>query len=391
MRKRILSIFVLAVLSSLAPRRSAAQFIGYTAPQTTSQTLANNIACTGALQSFTVKNIGQSTHVVNWTDSGVQQLNISLLGSFDGTNFSTFSDTAYSSSGFLQATGYYPVVRVDVTCSAGTNITINYSGTPSYALQPNGFADRNTYSKIIGVGLAAGSNQTGLTVTPYGVSAGVLYFQYQSAGMPVGSTLTVTTTSLSGAVVTILNAVTLANNQTLQAFMIPSLPAVQINVTYTAGGASASTYNLEVDYYKPGSQGSLADPCQFGLVSNCSPTSGSAAVIGAVYPLQGPTSNTQTVSAANSPVTRTLSGSAGHRVHLYQISAFCSAGTANLTVTDGGTTVWSTPATAVGTTLFSYTWPIPLAGTTGNSLVITLSTCGVGNTGTLNVQGSTNL
>lgn len=96
--------------------------------------------------------------------------------------------------------------------------------------------------------------------------------------------------------------------------------------------------------------------------------------------------NTSQTGAANTAVTATIAPAAGTRAHLRQIAAFCSAGTAGLTVTDGGTTVWLTPATAVGTTLFTHQWNTGLSGTTGANIVVTLSTCGGGNTGTLSVQ-----
>lgn len=261
---------VLALVGCVAPRRSAAQFIGYTSPQGVQQVLASNVACTGALQSFPITNIGQTTHVLQWTNSTGRQQNISLSGSYDGTNFFTFSDSAQSNSGILQATGYYPALRADVICSNAT-FTLNYSGTSTFALQGNGFAARNDFAKVYGFGLAAASNSTGSIITPSGSSGALLTFQYQAAAMPVGSTVTVTTTNLSGGILTLLSAVVIPNDQNLHSYLLANVPTTQINVTYTAGGASASTYNMEVDFFKPGFEPYSADPCKLiaGQVTNC--------------------------------------------------------------------------------------------------------------------------
>jgi predicted amidohydrolase len=100
------------------------------------------------------------------------------------------------------------------------------------------------------------------------------------------------------------------------------------------------------------------------------------------------TLNSQTVSAANSAIVKTVTGISNTKVYIYQLSAACSAGTASLTIQDGATTIWSTPSTGVGTTLLTFSWQTALATTVANNAVITLSTCGVANTGTLNVQAS---
>ncbi|MGH7252896.1 MAG: WD40/YVTN/BNR-like repeat-containing protein, partial [Nitrospiraceae bacterium] len=96
--------------------------------------------------------------------------------------------------------------------------------------------------------------------------------------------------------------------------------------------------------------------------------------------------NTQTTGAADTAVVVTLAAIANARAHLYRLDARCSAGTAQLTVQDGAATIWTTPAATVGTAQFATTWGPGLTGTTNTALTITLSTCGVGNTGTLIVQ-----
>lgn len=107
-----------------------------------------------------------------------------------------------------------------------------------------------------------------------------------------------------------------------------------------------------------------------------------------VAPVQGPTLfNSQTTGAANTAVVVTIAAVASQRAHLYRVEASCAAGTASLTVTDAGTTVWSTLATEVGTARFRQAFaPAGLTAGTNSALVVTLTTCGVGNAGTLIVH-----
>jgi hypothetical protein len=98
--------------------------------------------------------------------------------------------------------------------------------------------------------------------------------------------------------------------------------------------------------------------------------------------------NSEATAAANTAVVSTLTVTAVQRGHLFLVNARCSAGTAQLTVADGATTIFSSAATEVGTTSFTKSWPVGLPSSPGNNLVITLTTCGAANTGTLDVQGS---
>lgn len=106
-----------------------------------------------------------------------------------------------------------------------------------------------------------------------------------------------------------------------------------------------------------------------------------------VAPVQGGTLfNSQTTGAADTAVTVTIAAAASTRAHVYNVHGFCSAGTSTLTVTDGGTTIWGTTAGEVGTSRFEKRWEPGLTGATNSQVVITLATCGAGNTGTLHVQ-----
>jgi len=106
-----------------------------------------------------------------------------------------------------------------------------------------------------------------------------------------------------------------------------------------------------------------------------------------VYPSQQNPSNTRTVSTSNAAAVKTLTGVAGSAWRLYGMSAYCSAGTSTLTIAEAGTTTWSTNAGFVDTTIAGIAFtPSPYTAVAGATVVITLSTCGSGNIGTLNVQ-----
>ncbi len=107
----------------------------------------------------------------------------------------------------------------------------------------------------------------------------------------------------------------------------------------------------------------------------------------AMVPTQaGNTKNQEVTSGSAAAVSVTLTATPRTRAHLYTLSARCSAATAGVTITDGGTTIWSSSAAFVGTTTVSATWNPGLTGLLGNNMVITLSSC-AGGVGTLDVQG----
>lgn len=106
---------------------------------------------------------------------------------------------------------------------------------------------------------------------------------------------------------------------------------------------------------------------------------------------QEPTTfNSLTTGAADTAVTASIAASGNQRAHAYSVTAYCSAGTAQVTVKDGvaGTVIFQTPAAAVGTSMWSFTWNTPLASSPAKGMDIVLGTCGAANTGTLIVQAS---
>lgn len=98
--------------------------------------------------------------------------------------------------------------------------------------------------------------------------------------------------------------------------------------------------------------------------------------------------NSQTTGAATTAVVVTIAAMAGVRTHIYSVEGRCNtaANTSNITITDGGTTIWSTTAAEVlAATNFVRNWSPGLTATTNSAVVITLAACAAG-TGTLIVQ-----
>jgi hypothetical protein len=96
--------------------------------------------------------------------------------------------------------------------------------------------------------------------------------------------------------------------------------------------------------------------------------------------------NSTATAATNTAVTTSIAAVAGQSVRLYAVQAYCSAGTASVSIKDavGGTVIWTIPAVASpGQTFFT-----PFTNASAAGMDIVLATCGVSNTGTLNVQSS---
>ncbi len=96
--------------------------------------------------------------------------------------------------------------------------------------------------------------------------------------------------------------------------------------------------------------------------------------------------NSHVTGATDTAVVATLTGVPNQAAHVYSIDAVCSTGTSGITIADAAVTKFATLAAGVTTTRLRVTWAIPLTGATGNTVTITLATCGSGNTGTLTVQ-----
>ncbi|MGH8863094.1 MAG: hypothetical protein ACREVZ_00355 [Burkholderiales bacterium] len=260
-----------AAFLSATPAR--AQFIGYTSPQTINATPLSNAVCTGGTVVSTpsaIPNLGQSFHYLRYlvTSTGAlpERFRVSLQASYDGGIFFTISDVASDASstgGEFVAFGQFPIFRVGATCLGGSGvqtITVSYSGTSVSSSVLNGDLDVTTFKKPFFFGSGTGANQfSGSLRTPYGSSAGVIAFQYLTAGV-AGSTLNVLNSADSFVSSNTIATFTLANTTSPQFFFLPTLPVPQdLQINYVSGGASANTFNAELLFFKPGV--GAADPC----------------------------------------------------------------------------------------------------------------------------------
>jgi hypothetical protein len=132
--KKLLFAAALSLLGLAAPQSARAQFIGDVGLQTVNQVLANNVQCTGALQIFTVQNVGQISHQASAFTTAP-----SFTMEIDGGDgfFSQFrisnpqialSIGGGTSAYIVQGNGYYPLVKVAVTCTAAQFFNLSYAG-----------------------------------------------------------------------------------------------------------------------------------------------------------------------------------------------------------------------------------------------------------------------
>lgn len=344
----------------------------FTTPQSvTSANFFSGVSTAQASAPFT--NLGQTVHFVFYQATGVTgnvtNLRIRIEGSFDGTTYFAISDDGGSvgqnGTGMILGLGSYPFIRANLLvcgCDAADTITASYTGTSAIPGNPFGLYGAGQQIRKVAWNSATNTITSPKFTTPYGSGAGFFLIQSNASGQNfTAGTLLVRCQDIGGS-----NIVTATLPTTAGVFLVP-VPAttcllvdVRCNLCTVAGGNS---YNGSWFFFPPG-----------------------GALPGGAQPIN--TVNSEATAAANTAVVTTLTVGSTQRGHLFKVNARCSAGTAQLTVADGATQIYSTAATEVGTTSFKDSWTVGLASTAGNNLVITLGTCGVANTGTLDVQGS---
>lgn len=253
-----------------------AQHLGDVSLSSVQTTLATNVTCTGAAQNFTTgdvglplfNNIGQTSHLATATSNAVQfQMEIDGIDNVGGvyrlSDLQLGIPSAANGGLVVTAAGYMPKIRVSVKCTAGATFTASYSG--SFSPQPPNVAAALLVSidKLPFQVAPANANATTTFQTPTGNSAGTIIFQYAAAG-PSGSTITVQClTNAGGALSQFVFSPTTAS--TAQLFPVPASVCPFETLTYTSGGASATTFTLEQAFTTQGSQPStgvaIADPC----------------------------------------------------------------------------------------------------------------------------------
>jgi hypothetical protein len=260
MRKSLFSLasLLFATVGCLAPRQVHAQFIGTVGLQTvTNQT---TITCTGTQQTFNISNLGQTSHYATFANTGGTTPtfnNFNMAGSNDGSIFYNISNIATQTlSGSVQGSGYYAVVRLQISCTSGAIYRLNYTGSNATAGAPVGANLATQLEQVISFGGSAGSTTTGIFQTPFGSSSGGIFFSYQGGAGPANSTILVQCTfpsNVSANAGIQFGPFTLqTTSNSAQYFPIPTGPCGNVFVTYTAGGASANTINLAYEFNPPG-------------------------------------------------------------------------------------------------------------------------------------------
>jgi len=247
---------LLSLAALCFPASLRAQFIGYTTPQTVQQTLATNTSCTGAAQTFAFPNLGQTQHaiIMQITVAPMVSSKAFIEGSTDAISFTRISDELDNINlATLTASGYYPLTRANVTCSVGANFSLFYSGTSVTPAQAAGDTLTTLTEKVLlnGQANSAGSNFSSTVRTPYGNLIGTLLVLYTGAG-PANSTISVGCTYASGTTTQFYSFPIVTTTAVFQTFPLPPFSCTNANVTYTAGGASASKISIEYLFSPPG-------------------------------------------------------------------------------------------------------------------------------------------
>lgn len=440
---------LISLLGLVSPASLFGQVPTYTIPQTVQQSLTGHgvpntpDSCLGATteQTYTVKNLGQTQHYVNIQLSApgggfpphpapfVGQARVQIVGLDQNNNATLISDVMEpgpNGTGVtpfeLQGTGYYPIIEIQVECSvgAGNTFLLTYSGTSA---TPNVDVSAYQLAQLDKVPFTTASATTtatdNLLITPFANSAGTLIFTGASA--VTGSSVTLTCTGAFTTIDTQAPIVVSPTNSTSpQFFPVSAGPCPLVTIAY-APGSGGTTFTLEYIFTQPGmlassgGGGGNVNIAQYGGVNtslgqktmsasvpvaiasdqsavsvNC--VSGcSGGGTSSVAPIQPNTVlNQEVVSATNSAAVLPITAGAGTRIYLYGLAARCSAGTASITVITAGNTVWTSDPNFVGTSTVAVAWTSAPLGTPAGpfGMQITLSSCGAGNVGTLDVQAS---
>jgi len=260
-----------------------AQFLGFTSPQSVQATLASNTACTGVAQIFTPQNLGQTQHFIAIQAGTATFIRAEIDGIDTAGNVYRISDQlrASSSNGANNSSvvgyGYYPKIQISVVCSGG-NFTLTYAGASASFGPIVGSYSLGRVDKEEASGAAANANLVDTIQTPYGNSQGELAFSYVATG-PAGSTITVAcqgTTQIGSVAAFVLNIP--ATGNITYVFPVPATTCPVAVVTYSSGGASATTFNMEYTFTQPGTPmgTQVINPVQLGVNALTEPAAGTS-------------------------------------------------------------------------------------------------------------------
>lgn len=391
-------ILLIAVCQFLVVLTSLGQSPVSTVPQSQQATIFNAVST--AQTSGCLQNQGQNIWFSNYLITGgtptAIQYRLEYSYNSDAATCTTGTWFAMSDDGseLIQAEvvgiGAYPFVRANLVqcigCSSSITLSSFYSTSSSSPSTLNGFYNPSQQNrKILFTRVAGNLNTTASGVpAPYGSTYGFIIFNTTSTLLSSCSIQVVSHLNQLTAITSTFNLTSTPGGFSI-AIPVPATPATSVDVTYngaTCGVSATRLITAVYIFYPPGSYPSSLQPASLSQ-----------------GPLNNP--NSEVTSTTNNPVTSSLEVQTGRttleRGHLFSVSAYCSAGTAQLTVKDGGTTnslnnggvqIWSSAPADVGTTSFKFQWNPGLSSSAGNGILVTLGACGAGNTGTLDIQGS---
>jgi hypothetical protein len=231
-----------------------AQFLGYVSPQTETQSFGTQ-TCTGSAQIFSISNLGQTQHYLQFSSiTGATQFQAQLYGFDAAGNSYAISDAAFAPGlghGALLGSGYWAQIKAFVTCSPNTATYVaSYTGAWATSNVDAGSYLASQVDKIMFSGSSEASNQlSGLIQTPFGASGGLLLFQYSAAG--AGGSLVVGCQGGLAFGTQTIATFTLANTTTLQTFAVPNFPCIDVSVQYNTNGTTG-TISAEYELSQPG-------------------------------------------------------------------------------------------------------------------------------------------
>jgi hypothetical protein len=199
------------------------------------------------------RNLGLTQHFVTATSPNtVTQYQMVIQGIDNQGNVVNISDVGQI-NGSVNASGYFPNIRVAVTCFPAVTgtFTLSYSGSSATTPVIAGSFLSSLIDKLILNGASASVNQTvGPIATPFGSSSGRILFQFRTASNS-GSNVTVGCRG-STTIGDYNNfSFPLLNNTFIQGFSVPAGQCPNVTVGYTSGGA-AGTALLEYIFDLPG-------------------------------------------------------------------------------------------------------------------------------------------
>lgn len=378
MKKILLSILLL--LSASAAVGQVTNVSPQSVSASATQLNLNGVSAPTASPCIT--NVGQTVHFLFYQETGATGaptgVQIRLEGSFNsdsatcvtGTWFPISDDgteISQNAQGLVLGIGNYPFLRVNLakctTCDVADTITANYVGTSAIPENPFGlYGAGQQIRKVLFTQQTQSGTITAPTInSPYGSTAG--YIVISASANFTGGTLVARCFDF-GAVSTESSLTLTGGGSTLLPVPAMSCTAISVRCNSCTGAGNYTGYYY---FYPPG-----------------------AAQPAAIQPANTNNAETTAVNATASVTFTLVAGNVFQRAHVFSISGRCSAGTSQLLVVDTTASVnlWTSAATEVGTTTFRFQWNPSLAGAVGHTVQVQLTTCGVANTGTLDVQGS---